>query len=149
MRALSGIVLLAAMCASFGILSGCAALSGKTAMSGVDARLDPADYGVLADAVAALVQTRLPPAGSTISLAKSAGSMDEAISRALRTSGYAVEDVAAPDGSAHSVKYSISKLDTNIVVLLYLDGSPIARSYGRDQDGKLVPVSCVIGRGVS
>ena len=149
MRAMSGIVLLAAMCASSGILPGCAALSRKTAMSGVDARLDPADYGVLADAVTALVQTRLPPAWSTISLAKSAGSMDEAISRSLRTSGYAVEDVAAPDASAHTVKYSISKLDTDIVVLLYLDGSPIARSYGRDQDGKLIPVSCVIGRGVS
>ncbi len=149
MRALSGVALLAAMCACSGLLPGCAVLSGRTALSGVDARLDPADYGVLADAVAALVQTRLPPAGSTISLAKSAGSMDEAISRSLRTSGYAVEDVPAPDASAHIVKYSISNLDTDIVVLLYLDGSPIARSYGRDQDGKLIPVSCVIGRGVS
>lgn len=124
-----------------------AILAGCTMPTKHDAdALSPADWVAVSAEIAVYAAEALPVASSSLALSASAGQDSETpdpVALALRERGFAVFDSGVPDpeGTAHSISYSASRLDSGVLIMITLDGELASRFYARDLAGNLSPAS--------
>lgn len=124
------------------MLSGCVTITKRDANE-----ISAADLSYAAAEIASYTADVLPVASSSLSLPAStnedATDSPDPVALALRERGFAVFDAGVPDpaGTAHTLSYIASSLDSGLLILVTLDGQLTSRFYERDSTGSLAPAS--------
>lgn len=126
-------------------LAGCSTSPTASYVSEVSAN----DAKVLAGSIAEFLGQNLPPAGTVLALQPTQGSlvdnpMTPALSRALRSSGFGVTELAkdAPvPAGAHSVRYLVTPMYNGVLIRVRYDRTNVSRWFARNTSGNLQPAS--------
>ena len=121
------------------LLAGCTTM---TPMASYVSVTDAGDVTGVVPAIAGFVSDKLPSSSRVLVEPPSAGGWDPvtpALINDLQSRGFAIADAQHP-GGAHTISFTVSPLDTGVLVRISIDGTDDASQFlARGTAGKLQP----------